>query len=341
MTILVLGGAGYIGSHTVYELIDNGEDVVIIDNLLTGHKEAVHPKARFYKGDIRDKEFLDSVFKKEKIDAVIHFAASSLVGESMEKPLKYYDNNLCGTKILLDSMVEHGIDKIVFSSTAAVYGEPERIPILETDKTAPTNTYGETKLSMEKMFKWVGKAHGLRYVSLRYFNACGAHVSGKIGEDHNPESHLIPLILQVPNGKREFISIFGEDYQTKDGTCIRDYIHVTDLAQAHILAVKYLQNGGKSDIFNLGNGIGFSVKEVIETARKVTQNAIPAKVTPRRTGDPAKLIASSDKAKKVLGWKPQHAELDEIISTAWNWHKNHPDGFKNNLLAQAHSHEAE
>lgn len=341
MTILVLGGAGYIGSHTVYELIDNGEDVVIIDNLLTGHKEAVHSKARFYKGDIRDKEFLDSVFKKEKIDAVIHFAASSLVGESMEKPLKYYDNNLCGTKILLDSMVEHGIDKIVFSSTAAVYGEPERIPILETDKTAPTNTYGETKLSMEKMFKWVGKAHGLRYVSLRYFNACGAHVSGKIGEDHNPESHLIPLILQVPNVKREFISIFGEDYQTKDGTCIRDYIHVTDLAQAHILAVKYLQNGGKSDIFNLGNGIGFSVKEVIETARKVTQKEIPAKVTPRRTGDPAKLIASSDKAKKVLGWKPQHAELDEIISTAWNWHKNHPDGFKNNLLAQAHSHEAE
>ena len=238
-------------------------------------------------------------------------------------------------------MVEHGIDKIVFSSTAAVYGEPERIPILETDKTEPTNTYGETKLSMEKMFKWIGKAHGLRYVSLRYFNACGAHVSGKIGEDHNPESHLIPLSLQVPNGKREFISIFGEDYQTKDGTCIRDYIHVTDLAQAHILAVKYLQNGGESDIFNLGNGIGFSVKEVIETARKVTQNAIPAKVTPRRAGDPAKLIASSDKAKKVLGWKPQHAELDEIISTAWNWHKNHPDGFKNNLLAQAHSHEAE
>lgn len=341
MTILVLGGAGYIGSHTVYELIDNGEDVVIIDNLLTGHEEAVHPKARFYKGDIRDKEFLDSVFIKEKIDAVIHFAVSSLVGESMEKPLKYYDNNICGTKILLDSMVEYGIDKIVFSSTAAVYGEPERIPILETDKTEPTNTYGETKLSMEKMFKWVGKAHGLRYVSLRYFNACGAHVSGKIGEDHNPESHLIPLILQVPNGKREFISIFGEDYQTKDGTCIRDYIHVTDLAQAHILAVKYLQNGGESDIFNLGNGIGFSVKEVIETARKVTQNAIPAKVTPRRAGDPAKLIASSDKAKKVLGWKPQHAELDEIISTAWNWHKNHPDGFKNNLLAQAHSHEAE
>ena len=301
MTILVLGGAGYIGSHTVYELIDNGEDVAVIDNLLTGHEEAVHPKARFYKGDIRDREFLDEVLKKEKPDAVIHFAACSLVGESMEKPLKYYDNNLCGTKVLLDSMVANGIDKIVFSSTAATYGEPERIPILETDKTEPTNTYGETKLSMEKMFKWVGKAHGLSYVSLRYFNACGAHNSGIIGEDHNPESHLIPLILQVPNGKREFISIYGGDYDTKDGTCVRDYIHVTDLAQAHILAVKYLQNGNKSEIFNLGNGIGFTVKEVIDTARKVTSHPIPAKITPRRAGDPAQLIASRKKTKKILG----------------------------------------
>lgn len=327
MTILVLGGAGYIGSHTVYELIDNGEDVAVIDNLLTGHEEAVHPKARFYKGDIRDREFLDEVLKKEKPDAVIHFAACSLVGESMEKPLKYYDNNLCGTKILLDSMVANGIDKIVFSSTAATYGEPERIPILETDKTEPTNTYGETKLSMEKMFKWVGKAHGLRYVSLRYFNACGAHNSGIIGEDHNPESHLIPLILQVPNAKREFISIYGGDYDTKDGTCVRDYIHVTDLAQAHILAVKYLQNGNKSEIFNLGNGIGFTVKEVIDTARKVTSHPIPAKITPRRAGDPAQLIASSEKAKEILGWKPEHNSLEEIISTAWNWHKNHPNGF--------------
>lgn len=327
MTILVLGGAGYIGSHTVYELIDNGEDVVIIDNLLTGHKEAIHPKVRFYKGDIRDREFLDDVFKKEKIDAVIHFAACSLVGESMEKPLKYYDNNLCGTKILLDSMVANGIDKIVFSSTAATYGEPEKVPILETDRTEPTNTYGETKLSMEKMFKWVGKAHGLRYVSLRYFNACGAHISGQIGEDHNPESHLIPLILQVPNGKREYISIFGDDYDTKDGTCVRDYIHVTDLAQAHILAVKYLQSGNESNIFNLGNGVGFTVKEVIDTARKVTSHPIPAKITPRRAGDPAQLIASSEKAKEILGWKPEHNSLEEIISTAWNWHKNHPNGF--------------
>ena len=326
-SILVLGGAGYIGSHTVYELIENGEDVAIIDNLQTGHIKAVHPKARFYKGDIRNREFLDSVFAKEKIDAVIHFAAYSLVGESMEKPLKYYENNLCGTKILLDSMVANGINKIVFSSTAATYGEPESLPILETDKTEPTNPYGETKLAMEKMFKWVGRAHNINFVSLRYFNACGAHVSGKIGEDHAVETHLIPLILQVPNNKREHIYIFGDDYNTKDGTCIRDYIHVTDLAQAHILAVKYLRNGGNSDIFNLGNGIGFSVKEVIETARKVTGHPIPAQISPRRAGDPAKLIASSEKARKILGWKPEHAELEEIIATAWNWHKKHPNGY--------------
>ena len=212
-------------------------------------------------------------------------------------------------------------------SLDATYGEPERVPILETDKTEPTNCYGETKLSMEKMFKWVGKAHGLRFVSLRYFNACGAHVSGKIGEAHNPESHLIPLILQVPNGQRDFISIFGDDYDTKDGTCIRDYIHVTDLAQAHILAMDYLMNGGESNIFNLGNGVGFTVKEVIDTARKVTGHPIPAKITPRRAGDPAQLIASSEKAKTVLGWHPEHADLEEIIATAWNWHKNHPHGF--------------
>ena len=327
MAILVLGGAGYIGSHTVYELIDAGKEVVIADNLETGHIEAVHPKAKFYQGDIRDRAFVDSVFDNEQIDGVIHFAANSLVGESMTNPLKYYDNNLCGTKVLLESMVAHGIDKIVFSSTAATYGEPERVPILETDRTEPTNCYGETKLSMEKMFKWTGLAHGLRVVSLRYFNACGAHVSGKIGEAHNPESHLIPLILQVPNGKREFISIFGDDYDTKDGTCIRDYIHVTDLAQAHILAMDYLMKGGESNIFNLGNGVGFTVKEVIDTAREVTGHPIPAKTTPRRAGDPAQLIASSEKARTVLGWHPEHADLREIIETAWNWHKNHPNGF--------------
>ena len=328
MTILVLGGAGYIGSHTVYELIDKGYEVVVADNLETGHIEAVHEKAKFYKGDIREREFIDSVFDNEKIDAVIHFAANSLVGESMTNPLKYYDNNLCGTKVLLESMVSHGIDKIVFSSTAATYGEPDNIPILETDKTEPTNTYGETKLSMEKMFKWTGLAHGIRYVSLRYFNACGAHAGGNIGEAHLTETHLIPLILQVPNGQREFISIFGDDYDTEDGTCIRDYIHVTDLANAHILAVEYLNKGNESNIFNLGNGIGFSVKEVIETARNVTGHEIPAKICERRAGDPARLIASSQKAKDILGWNPQHNDLSEIISTAWNWHKSHPNGYE-------------
>lgn len=327
MAILVLGGAGYIGSHTVIELIDSGSDVVIIDNLETGHMEAVHPKARFYKGDIRDRAFLDSVFEKEEIEAVIHFAANSLVGESMVNPLKYYDNNLCGTKVLLESMLSHDIKKIVFSSTAATYGEPERIPILETDKTEPTNTYGETKLSMEKMFKWTDKAHGLKYVSLRYFNACGAHESGKIGEAHNPETHLIPLILQVPLGKREAINVFGIDYDTKDGTCVRDYIHVTDLAQAHILAVKYLMEGNDSNIFNLGNGIGFTVNEVIEAAKEVVGKDIKVVMADRRAGDPAKLIASSDKAKAVLGWKPEHADLKHIIETAWNWHSNHPNGY--------------
>ncbi|MBE5939744.1 MAG: UDP-glucose 4-epimerase GalE [Lachnospiraceae bacterium] len=327
MSILVLGGAGYIGSHTVYELIDEGMEVVIADNLETGYAAAVHPKAKFYQGDIRNREFIDSVFDNEKIEAVIHFAANSLVGESMTNPLKYYDNNMCGTKVLLESMVAHGIDKIVFSSTAATYGEPESIPILETDNTKPTNTYGETKLSMEKMFYWVSRAHGLRYVSLRYFNACGAHVSGQIGEAHNPETHLIPLILKVPNGQRENITIFGDDYDTKDGTCVRDYIHVTDLAQAHILAVKYLMNGGASDIFNLGNGVGFTVKEVIETARKVTGHPIPAVTVERRAGDPAKLIASSEKAVKVLGWKPQFADLEKIIESAWKWHSTHPNGY--------------
>ena len=327
-SILVLGGAGYIGSHTVYELIEAGNDVVVVDNLETGFRAAVHPEAKFYEGDIRNRTFIDSVFDKENIDGVIHFAANSQVGESMIKPLKYYNNNLCGTEILLESMVAYGVDKIVFSSTAATYGEPERVPIMESDRTEPTNPYGETKLAMEKMFKWTAEAHGLKYVSLRYFNACGADENGNIGEAHNPESHLIPLILQVPNGKREHISIFGTDYATPDGTCIRDYIHVTDLSDAHILAVKYLIEGGESNIFNLGNGVGFSVKEVIETARKVTGHPIPAEETPRRAGDPAQLIASSAKAKEVLGWKPCHDSLEEIIASAWKWHKNHPNGYE-------------
>ena len=327
MRILVLGGAGYIGSHTALELVKAGNEVVIADNLVTGYRKAIPKGAKFYEGDLRDSDFLDNLFHQEKIDAVIHFAAYSLVGESVTNPLKYYDNNLYGTKVLLEAMVKNNVGKIVFSSTAATYGEPENIPILESDRTCPTNPYGETKLAMEKMFKWTAEAHGLRYVSLRYFNACGADESGTIGEAHNPESHLIPLILQVPNAKRETISIYGTDYDTPDGTCIRDYIHVTDLAQAHILAVQYLNNGGESDIFNLGNGVGYSVREVIETARKVTGHPIPATESSRRAGDPARLVASSEKAKSVLGWKPVHDSLEEIIASAWNWHKNHPNGY--------------
>ena len=327
MAILVLGGAGYIGSHTVYELIDAGRDVVVVDNLQTGFRQAVHPKARFYQADIRDRAAMDKVFESEDIEGVVHFAASSQVGESMSDPLKYYDNNLSGTCVLLQCIMAHGVLKIVFSSTAATYGEPEQVPILETDKTQPTNCYGETKLAMEHMMSWVSRAHGLKYVALRYFNACGAHPSGVIGEAHDPETHLVPIILQVPNGKRDHVSIFGDDYPTKDGTCVRDYIHVTDLAQAHILALDYLLQGGENNVFNLGNGVGFTVNEVIECARKVTGHAIPAVVSPRRAGDPAQLVASSEKAKTVLGWKPQYDNLETIISTAWAWHKAHPNGY--------------
>ncbi|MBS5928492.1 MAG: UDP-glucose 4-epimerase GalE, partial [Clostridium sp.] len=254
MSILVCGGAGYIGSHTVHQLIKNNEDVVIVDNLQTGHLKAVNPKAKFYKGDIRDHDFLDKVFSENKIEAVIHFAANSLVGESMTNPLLYFNNNVYGMQVLLESMVKHNIDKIVFSSTAAVYGEPKKVPILEDDETNPTNTYGETKLTMEKMMKWVNKANGIKFVSLRYFNVAGALEDGSIGEDHSPETHLIPLILQVPLKKREHITVFGDDYPTEDGTCIRDYIHVLDLADAHIKAINYLRAGNESNIFNLGNG---------------------------------------------------------------------------------------
>ncbi|MDF2922848.1 MAG: UDP-glucose 4-epimerase [Paenibacillaceae bacterium] len=326
MAVLVTGGAGYIGSHTVAELIANQEEVVIVDNLYQGHKEAVLG-GKLYVGDIRDKEFLDQVFKENAIDAVIHFAANSLVGESMKDPAKYYHNNVYGTLCLLEKMNEYGVSKIVFSSTAATYGEPENVPILETDRTFPTNTYGETKLAMEKMMKWFDTAHNVKYVSLRYFNACGAHESGRIGEDHDPETHLIPLILQVPLGKRPHISVYGEDYPTADGSCIRDYLHVTDLADAHMRAVKYLREGGDSNIFNLGSGNGYSVKEVIEMARKVTGHPIPVSVEGRRAGDPAALIASSKKAYDVLGWKPRFDSLEYIIGTAWKWHQGHPNGF--------------
>lgn len=326
MAILVTGGAGYIGSHTVAELLAKEEEVVVVDNLQQGHREAVLG-GKLYVGDIRDAEFLDTVFQENDIDAVIHFAANSLVGESMQKPGKYYHNNVYGTLCLLEKMNECGVKKIVFSSTAATYGEPENIPILESDRTLPTNTYGETKLAMEKMMHWFDTAHGIKYVSLRYFNAAGAHEGGQIGEDHSPETHLVPIIMQVALGQRPQISIFGDDYATPDGTCIRDYIHVTDLADAHILAVEKLRRGGDSSICNLGNGRGFSVKEVIHIAREVTGRPIPAVIEARRAGDPAILVASSARAKAELGWKPRRDILTQIIDSAWNWHRNHPNGY--------------
>ena len=326
--ILVCGGAGYIGSHAVRQLIDKGEEVIIVDNLETGHEDAIHPKAKFYNVDIRNEEELDKVFSENKIDEVIHFAANSLVGESMTNPLKYFNNNVHGTEILLKVMVKYDVKKIVFSSTAATYGEPKNIPILETDETCPTNAYGETKLAMEKMMKWADVAHGVKFISLRYFNVAGAHESGEIGEDHSPETHVIPLILQVPLGKREFISIFGDDYDTHDGTCIRDYIHVIDLADAHILAVEKLREGSDSNIYNLGSGNGFTVKEMIDAAREVTGHPIPAKVCERRAGDPAKLVADSTKARKELGWEPKFENVNAMISSAWKWHQNHPMGFE-------------
>mgnify|MGYP002595132383 CR=1 FL=1 len=327
MAILVLGGAGYIGSHTVYELIDAGRDVVVADNLLTGFRAAVHPKARFYELDIRDRKALDQLFEQEKIEGVIHFAASSQVGESMSDPLKYYDNNLGGTICLLESMVAHGVDKIVFSSTAATFGEPEYVPIDEAHPQNPTNPYGESKLIVEKMLKWCDLAHGLKFCALRYFNVAGAWHDGSIGEDHRPESHLIPLILQVAQGKREQLSLFGTDYPTKDGTCIRDYIHVEDLIDAHFLALDYLKRTNTSAAFNLGNGQGFSNREIIEAARRVTGHPIPVREEGRRPGDPATLIASSRKATEVLGWQPKYTNVEDIIASAWKWHSSHPDGY--------------
>ncbi|MBL4936251.1 UDP-glucose 4-epimerase GalE [Clostridium sp. YIM B02515] len=327
MSILVCGGAGYIGSHMVAALLEKGEEVVILDNLQKGHRDAVLG-GKLYEGDLRDRAVLDKVFTENKIEAVIDFAADSLVGESVTEPLKYFENNVGGTLSLLRAMKDHNVKNIVFSSTAATYGEPESIPIVEDDKTFPTNPYGESKLAVEKVLKWCDNAYGIKYTALRYFNAAGAHPNGKIGEDHSPESHLIPLILQTALGKREKIMMFGDDYNTEDGTCVRDYIHVMDLASAHLLAVDRLRKGGESRIYNLGNGKGFSVKEVIEVARKVTGREIKAEVAPRRAGDPAVLIASSAKAMEELGWKPEFNSLETIIETAWNWHVNHPSGYE-------------
>lgn len=328
MAILVPGGAGYIGSHTVCELIERGEDVVVVDNLQTGHRQAVHSGARVWEGDIRHEEFLDSVFAKEGIEAVVHFAANSLVGESVVKPLDYYDNNLYGTLVLLRCMLKHGVDKIVFSSTAAVYGVPDSVPILESSPTRPSNPYGETKLAMETMMRWVSRASSLRYVALRYFNACGAIEGGRIGEDHRNETHLIPLVLQVANGVRSGVTIYGDDYGTPDGTCVRDYIHVMDLARAHVLALKHLREGGGSEIINLGNGVGFSVREVVEACRCVTGREIPATIGPRRVGDPDQLVASGAKAREVLGFEARYPRLDDIVESAWVWHSSHPRGYE-------------
>lgn len=328
MKILVVGGAGYIGSHAVKQLIENGDEVIVIDNLETGHRESIPPNVPFYQVDIRNKEALKAVLEKENVDGVIHFAANSLVGESMTNPLKYYNNNVTGTETLLEVLIETGVKNIVFSSTAATYGEVTEMPILESTPTSPTNTYGETKLAIEKMLKWTHAAHDLNYVCLRYFNVAGADASGTIGEAHTTETHLIPLILQVPLGQRPYITVFGTDYSTKDGTCIRDYIHITDLVNAHILALRYLMAGGESNIFNLGSNTGYSVLEMIEAARAVTGHPIPMEIGERRAGDPALLIASSEKAKKVLGWEPQYTDIKYIIASAWKWHQGHPNGYK-------------
>lgn len=329
MATLVLGGAGYIGSHTVDRLIEKGEKTIVVDSLVTGHCQAVNKDAKFYQGDIADKDFMRQVFKENSdIDAVIHFAAYSLVAESMKKPLKYFDNNTAGMVKLLEVMNEFSIDKIVFSSTAATYGIPEEVPIKETTPQNPINPYGESKLMMEKIMRWADKAYGIKFVPLRYFNVAGAKPDGSIGEDHMPETHLLPIVLQVAMGKRDKLQIFGDDYNTPDGTNIRDYVHPLDLADAHILAVDYLKAGNPSTAFNLGSSTGFSNREILEAARKVTNKEIPAEIAPRRGGDPDVLVASSTKAREVLGWKPQFDDISKIIETAWKWHTLHPEGYQ-------------
>ena len=324
--ILVTGGAGYIGSHTVRELRERGMDVVVYDNLSTGHIQSIGDTP-FVKGDLFDVELLRKTFREYGVDSVIHFAAYSLVGESMVNPAKYYHNNVAGTLALLDAMLAENVKYLVFSSSAATYGDCGDGLITENSPQNPTSVYGQTKLMMEQFMQDYDKAYGMKYVALRYFNAAGAHASGEIGEAHSPESHLSPLILQVSNGKREQINIFGDDYPTHDGTCIRDYIHITDLADAHIKALEYLKNGGKSTYYNLGNGNGFSVKEVIDTVEKVVGSPVKKQVVDRRPGDPASLVASSEKIQKELGWKPKYDTLDSIVASAWKWHSTHPDGF--------------
>ena len=334
--ILVTGGAGFIGSHTCVELLEAGYEVVIVDNFSNSKPEALNRIKKitgkdfaFYEADLLDLAALEKIFEENKIDAVIHFAGLKAVGESVQKPVEYYHNNITGTLMLIKAMRKYGCKKIVFSSSATVYGPVNKAPYTEDMPTSATNPYGYTKVMIEQILRDVYVSDNDWSVSLlRYFNPIGAHKSGLIGEDPNGiPNNLLPYICQVAVGKLEKLGVFGDDYDTPDGTCIRDYIHVTDLAQAHILAVKYLKNGNESNIFNLGNGVGYSVKEVIDKARKVTGHPIPAIETPKRAGDPARLVASSEKARKILGWNPVHDSLEEIISDAWNWHKNHPDGF--------------
>lgn len=327
MKVLVAGGAGYIGSHVVSDLARHGHQPVILDNLSKGHRAAVK-EGRLVIGDLKDSDLVKKVLTEEKIEAVIHLAAYSLVGESVQDPGKYFDNNIANGIKLLDAMRACGVKFFVLSSTAAVYGEPEQTPITEDHPKKPTNPYGFSKLTLEGILDAYDRAYGLRYISLRYFNAAGADPKAEIGEDHHPESHLIPIILQTALGTRENIQLFGTDYPTPDGTCIRDYIHVADLSQAHLLALESLIERSTSQIYNLGNGHGYSNLEVIETARKVTGKPIKVVEAPRRPGDPAILVASSDRIRKELGWSPQYPELEAIIATAWNWHRNHPNGFQ-------------
>ncbi|GAB2026829.1 UDP-glucose 4-epimerase GalE [Lactovum odontotermitis] len=327
MTVLVLGGAGYIGSHAVEMLMDKGYDVAVIDNLVTGHREAVPENVRFYEGDVRDRAFMRATFAAEKnIEGLMHFCAYSLVGESMEKPAMYFDNNVGGCISILEIMQEFDVKHIVFSSTAATFGIPESSPISEKMPQKPINPYGESKLMMEKMMHWQSEATDMTYVALRYFNVAGASSDGHIGEAHTNETHLIPIILQVALGKRDFITIYGDDYKTPDGTCVRDYIDMEDLINAHIKALEYLKAGGKSDAFNLGSSRGYSNLEVLETARKVTGKEIPSKMGARRPGDPDELVADSTKAAQILGWSAENG-LEHIIENAWRWHSAHPDGY--------------
>jgi len=325
MNILVTGGAGYIGSVVTAELLKAGHEVIVFDNLSRGHRRALPEAATLMVGDVADRESLNLLFKSHAIDAVMHFAALIEVAESMKVPELYYRNNSAGTLTLLEAMLAAGVMKFVFSSTAALYGNPEQTPIKEEDKLAPANPYGDSKFLVERMLGWMHETHGLRYASLRYFNAAGA-AHPDLGEDHSPESHLIPLILKVALGQRPNISIFGTDYSTPDGCCVRDYIHVLDLASAHLLALEALSERGRL-IYNLGTGRGFSVGEVIEVARRVTGHSIPAVECPRRAGDPSTLVASSDKIQNELRWKPTHSDLERIVSDAWEWHRRHPNGY--------------